>query len=185
MSYAIVIRSAYSHKKEMPVAKLNREDRPPQGPKPLKLVRVKRGWKAVYTILSTSLFGVWTHWDGRTTIPCFKAKQRCQGCANAMPKRWKAYLHCYTTEADKDFLLELTPRACNMLLSEVPEGKMLRGLKIRVERSPGGRNGRLMASIVGTDPHVQRLPAAKDPYNTLAFLWGMDPLDDHPSQRLA
>jgi hypothetical protein len=163
----------------------NRDDRPPQGPKPLKLIRVGKGQTFVYTVLSTSLFGVWTHWDGGRSLPCMKAKDKCLGCQRGFPKRWKGYLHCYYALAKADFLLELTPRASKMLLEGVEEGRMLRGLQIRMERSAGGRNGRLLCSVVGVDLNEKNLPSPKDPCDTLFFLWGLPPLDEGQAQRLA
>ncbi len=163
----------------------NRDDRPPQGPKPLKLIRIRKGQTAVYTILSPSMWGIWTHWDGQRTLPCMKAKNQCLGCQRGFPKRWKGYLHCYFPPQKSDFLLEITPRAAKLLLDSAPERRMLRGLILRVERSPGGRNGRLLATIVGDDPIERELPAAKDPFDTLAFLWGMQPpLDDGAHREL-
>ncbi len=163
----------------------NREDRPPQGPKPLKLVRVLKGPAQTYTILSTCLSGVWTHWDGQRSLPCYKARAKCTGCTRALPKRWKGYLCCWVVPQRAKFILEITPRAANQLLAAMPEGRIMRGFLIRVERTKGGRNGRLIVNLVGEDPNISALPAADDPFQTLNFLWGETGLDDHGQAALA
>ncbi len=160
---------------------------PPKGPAPLRLVRVKahRMNPYYFTILSTAFWGVYTHWTGDCTSPCLKSKERCPGCKLQRGRKWLGYLHCLD-EAGEECLLELTKRAANMLLAGVVSGRLLRGLRIAVQRTEGGKHGRLNANCVGVSARQDSLPAPKDPCYTMLFIWGLrDDLDDLWSEKLA
>jgi len=160
---------------------------PPDGPRPLLLVRIKahRMNPYYFTILSMEFFGPRVHWTGERTSPCFKAREKCPGCKLKAPGKWLGYLHCLD-EHGKECLLELTNRAAKMLLASVPKNRVLRGLKISVQRTEGGKHGRLCATCCGVVPNQQALPAPKDPLHTLLYLWGLkEDLDEPWSELLA
>lgn len=160
---------------------------PPKGPAPLRLVRVKahRMQPYFFTVLSTGMWGVRVHWTGECSSPCRKAKERCPGCRLGSPRKWIGYLHCLDESGD-EILLEVTRRAATMLLDSVPQGRILRGLKIAVQRTEGGKHGRLCAHCRGVAHESAKLPAPKDPLYTLLFVWGLqDGLDDPYTEKLA
>jgi hypothetical protein len=160
---------------------------PPKGPAPLRLVRVKthRMNPYYFTILSPAFWGIYTHWTGDCTSPCLKSKEKCPGCKLRRGRKWLGYLHVLD-EAGEECLIELTKRAANMLLAEVPPLRILRGLRVAVQRSQGGKSGRLNAKCVGVSARENDLPKAKDPAYTMMFVYGLaDDLDDLTGELLA
>lgn len=162
--------------------RLNREDQPPRAGPVLPILRVRAGELLPCTVLSTNLWGCWTHWAGDRSEPCLLPKIGCPGCKRGLPKRWKGYLHIYSHSHNREGFLELTPASAEQLELQCPDQGQYRGLRIDAKRSPGGNRGRLNLSILRRLEETSHLPPPKDPMKTLNFLWGIhDALDEqHP-----
>ncbi len=147
---------------------------PPVHTKTLHLQRIKRGQVVVCTVLSHMLTGVWTHWTGTRTTPCYFHEPTCPGCATQSPRRWKGYLHCWNPSTNSNGIIELTPAAATELLNALPPKSSLRGLQIRLERTKGANNGRLSCSVIGRHPDPDSIPKECAAWPTLSHIWGDD-----------
>lgn len=163
---------------------LNRQDRPPRGGPEMLVLRLKAGVTKLFAILSPSLWGVWTHWAGSKSEPCFQDKKSCSGCKRGLPKRWKGYLHCWDYHDKREVFFELTPLAADAILEQCGEDAPLRGNRIQVVRGAGDK-ARLKVTVLSAVPRDQVLPEAKDPAKTLSKLWGMDDVVAYPQQPTA
>ncbi|SRR5712692_501125 len=167
---------------------VRRQDSPPKRRKPIrKLVRVLSARPLKVICLSLKIWGFWSHWTGTKSIPCTSERGTCPGHLSGWPLRWKGILHVLAPDAKKGFFIELTPRAADMLGEQVDNMSTLRGLHLTIERSQGGKNGRLSVFVTGKLPDCNNLPAAEDPYETLRVLWGWQEtwLDEGRDHRLA
>jgi hypothetical protein len=160
---------------------------PPKGPPPLEVRRIKAHRMNPYhfVVLSPAFWGLYTHWTGNHSHPCFKTKEKCAGCKLKCGRKWLGYLHC-VDEDNKHCLVEFTKRAANMLLDSVPAGRILRGIRVAMQRTEGGKNGRLCARMIGIVASPERLPAAQDPEYTMGIVYGiLDDLDNDIQASLA
>jgi hypothetical protein len=155
---------------------IRRQDVPPRRRTPHREIHRVLGFNKLKAVcLSKTVWGLWTHWNGRASIPCTSHRGSCTGHRQAWPMRWKGLLHVWSPETTKHAFVELTARAANMLIDQLAEGELLRGCWLELERSKGGRNGRLCARILGRLPDLSSLPNAEDPFETLCVVWGWDP----------
>ena len=151
---------------------LNRQDEPPEpGPETL-IIRVSPKLGVDGIILSKSLFGVFTHWDGRRTRECTKNSETCAGCLAHLEQRWKGYLSILSSVHRKHVFLELTPTAARKLLDQVDKDKPLRGFRIRVGRTGESMKGRITVDVMPCSVPIEALPQGQDPEAILRKLWG-------------
>jgi len=150
---------------------LNRDDNPPVGRKVLTLVRLKAGQAMTCRIVSVNLWGLWTHWTGSASEPCFRDDKKCDGCKKGFPARWKAWLHVVNVENRRQVFLELTSTCASILLDQAPDRKNLRGLRVTFTRSKGADNGRLRCELLDASVNGLTLPDPLDPLDTLKTLW--------------
>jgi len=156
------------------MASVVRQDIPPKAGPQLPIVRHTRAGQRMFRILSKSLYGIWTHWDGRRSIPCSGENKECYGHVNGMPRRWKGYLHCIDGESKEECFVEITPLAADQLLFQMPVGNSLRGLRLNLTRGPGGQKSRLKVDVLpAVSDNGNTLPEEKDPIMTLGRLWEM------------
>lgn len=154
---------------------LNRQDLPPTGGPEMLVYRLKAGQSIDAIIISKALWGVYTHWNGRTSEPCYQAKGKCPGHKRGLPVRWKGYLHVWDVKKKRQCFLELTPTSAQDLLDALGVGQM-RGQRIVIARQNGDK-ARLTVNVFGEDRYqcdLTKLPDPRDPYRTLAKLWGVD-----------
>jgi len=180
---------------------LNRQDTPPRPGPSEEIFRVKAGSDFVGIILSPSLWGVWTHWDGYRTREC-TAKfvytdegegagevetireqgarllnhptdgTSCRGHTAKWPLRWKGYLFVTSQFHKKVGFLEVTPHGAASLLELAPKDGNLRGLCVRMGRAGKGDKTRISVELVRGVFDVDTLPKNQDPEGTLRALWG-------------
>jgi hypothetical protein len=153
---------------------LNRQDRPPKSGPDLWIRRLKKKQWVIVTILCDSIWGVYVHWNGSKTEPCFEDKKKCPGHARQLPLRWKGYLHVWDHERKEECFLELTPLSAEQLLEQLGQLCGMRGSRCRVERMDGDK-ARLRVTLLGAGDHHGELPAEKSPLPTLSKLWGIAP----------
>lgn len=153
---------------------INREDRPPRPGPEMQIVRLKSGQELHCTVISPALWGCYVHWAGNRSEPCYADKQKCPGHKKGLPIRWKGYIHVIDNHKQKECFLELTPLSADQLLGQIGSGEPLRGQRLSVRRMAGDK-ARLKVSLLAHHTAVSsaELPLAKDPYKTLAKLWGI------------
>lgn len=156
--------------------RLNRVDIPPVRPGCFFVLRLKGEEKRVFSICSAKIFGVETHWTKQGTRPCVLPHSECQGHVNGDPLRWKGYLHVFDHKERAYVMLELTPRAANMLIEQTPNRPSLRGTRIQVARSRSGK-GRLVVDILPPAMHLNDLAPEESPVRSLLNLWELRPSD--------
>lgn len=152
------------------MAQLTRDDSPPKREGELWVERLKGSRTKKFTLYSTKIWGVWTHWNGKKSMPCVKPECECAGCVNKQPKRWKAYLHAYDHARRCQVFLELTPTATRSLLEQIGRGVSLRGATITVTRTSSDK-GRLLVQVNDVPTIPSMLPEVKDPLKTLLDFW--------------
>lgn len=152
-------------------AALSRQDEPPADRKALWIERLKGAQVKSFHVLSSTIWGVWTHYDGARTVGCLRQKSVCQGCVNQLPRRWKGYLHAYDCRRRHYVFVELTPTAARSLLEQVGKQTSLRGVRLDLKRTQSDK-GRLVPTIAGWVDNPQNLPHPADPEETLRKMWG-------------
>jgi hypothetical protein len=145
---------------------------PPPAPAARKdVIRITSAEATQFICLSASFYGQWTHWAGGRTQECTKDRNRdCDGCRRGFPSKWKGYLHV-SNGSQWDGFLELTPTAAILLNEQTPTDKNLRGMVFRIRRTKGGAKGRYIVEVLERRVDETELVDAKDPYETLRFLW--------------
>lgn len=138
--------------------------------------RLKASEKINCTVYSTSLQGLWTHWLGNHSLPCFTPKTECPGCKTGAPLRQKFFLHIGNMDQHEEEFLELPPGAADDFLGYYPEGSNCRGQRLTVTRGKG-KKARLAIEIHASHEAIAKspLPQPKDPFFSLCELWGLDP----------
>ena len=180
---------------------LNRQNAPPKPGPSVEIFRVTAMEQFKGTIVSESLWGVWTHWDGYRTREC-TAKfvyddegdhagqietireqglrlldhptdgTDCRGHIARWPLRWKGYLYVWHQGKKKYGFLEVTPHAAGEVMRLAPADQVLRGLQLTVGRSGAGNKTRCWVELTKSVMPLSNLPHAQDPEDTLRCLWG-------------
>ena len=145
----------------------------PPEPGPTNLVlRISPKIPFIGQILSSALWGCYTHWDGYRTIECTENPGLCRGCVAQMPQRWKGYLHAWDSLTKKFVYVEFTPASAHQLLNQLPPRGDLRGLILKISRSGATMKGRLSVSVTPALGPTDSLPDGEDPEPVLRKLWG-------------
>jgi len=156
-----------------------------QAPKPgpsLPIVRVTDAARHIFTVFSPAVWGVWTHWDGRRSVPCMLPVETCPFHRRQLPLRWKGYVHVFDHNERQQSYLELTPAGVQMLQTQLAPGESLRGILLNVERSKGGPKGRLIIEVKPNHAPSSQLTEEKHPREALTSLWGLK--QDHTDEGL-
>jgi hypothetical protein len=149
---------------------------PPPGPE-FQIKRLRANQEITLLVASPSIWGFWVHWVGERSEPCWKDKKRCSGCRTGKPIRWKGYLFGVDQEARTALYLEITPQAARNLSDALPGTGSFRGKLLRFRRLAGDR-ARMLVSQVSSQDLSDKVMADRDPYPTLAKLWGLPPKDN-------
>lgn len=152
---------------------LNRDDTPPKKEGELWIERMKGATSKSIVILSPAIWGVWTHWNGKRSQPCWKDKSRCPGCIAKHPSRWKGYLHVLDYMRRNQIFLELTPTAARSLKDQVGTGVAMRGVRVTIRRTTSNL-GRLLVAVEEAMAFMHNLPNAVDPLKTLLDIWKIE-----------
>lgn len=159
----------------MKTPELDRQDTPPPAKNVLWVERLRGNERGTFTVYSQCLWGVNTHYHNGRTQPCFKNHDLCFGGHKVTNLRWKGYLHCWGYSRNRQVILQLTDAGARMLLKQVAQGAVLRGLTLEVARTSKDK-GRLNVKV---DHYAlnkaDRLPPEIDPLPSLWNLWGIDP----------
>lgn len=150
-----------------------RRDPNPPPPNPhLHVTRLRAGQTFQGWILSQEIEGVWTHWDGRRSLPCEQNGAPCPADRHRLPQRWKGYLHCLPLDGEVTTVVELTAEAARQIKSQSSNLSRLRGNLLELQRGKKSNNSRLTARLLVHHHNPSELPGAKDPIPSLEHLWG-------------
>src|SRR5476651_711186 len=98
-----------------------RRDVPPGVVRSIPVITVGAKDDRKVVVLSSSLFGVFTHWTGARTAVCDSPTEKCECRHEGKPRRWKAFLHCYELHTKTSFFVELSDLAASKLLNVIGE----------------------------------------------------------------
>ena len=154
------------------VQPIRRCDKPPprSGPE-IRVERLAGGETRDVVILSRALFGVWIHYDERTrrSEECFQDPDKCPGCQQHKPSKWRGYLHVAPGGLAAPYIIELTPECARLLLERFTGS--LRGIRVQFRRT-AKNNGRLLLEVPEWgQPKTDNFPAEIDPEPILRWLW--------------
>ena len=150
---------------------LDRLDQPPKPGPEIEIRRLRKNESVCFTIMG-ALEGVYTHWNGMRSEPCFANHRECPGHLKALPRRWKGYIHVHDDRLREEQFLELTPLAAKCLLNSVGHGTVLRGIRLTVTRLNGNK-ARLTVAVLESVQRGVVMPAPKSVYPVLANLWNL------------
>ena len=154
---------------------LDRCDKPERKAEVLWIETVKGNERQKFIVYSPSIFGVYQHWTGKRTVPCFKNRDHCPGGHKEGNRKWRAYVHAWSFKRSEPVFIQLTDEAVNKWYRQISKGLTLRGQIIYVIRSEKD-NGRLHVEV---DPNVhpdpKRLPPEVDPLPSLWRMWAIEP----------
>lgn len=88
------------------------------------------------------------HQQAGCSMPCVTPRSECLGCQQNKPQKEMAYLYGYAIERARTGFLEIPAGCWREFKKEIPEGKVLRGLKLRMERGRAN-NSPVVLSVVG------------------------------------
>ncbi len=134
------------------------------------ILRVTSAEDQQFVCLSKVPYGQQQHWWGNRSHPCKGDKGFCEGCQKGWAGRWHGYLHVETGQNGQDTWLEITARAWEMLLTQLPDGEDLRGAIFRMRKTKGGPKGRYICHVLERRIPEEQLKPAKDVRALLAFL---------------
>jgi hypothetical protein len=152
-------------------------DTPPRLGRIITIIRIGESEVRTFAVLSTRLFGVYTHWSGEgrngRTIRCHSDARKCKGCKQEMPRRWKGFLCVSSVEGKGKAFLELTPYAADLFMESLKDRIDARGMLIAVKRERKSLRSPLLIEHIGEYGGVETLPPQADPEPTLIRLWGL------------
>lgn len=150
---------------------LRRADAPPEAGPKFWVWRVRPGQGFHGQIISPSVWGVFTHYDGDRTRECYQDTKKCQRCLDGMSSRWRGYLYVWNAHLKTYGFLELTGDACEELWRQVGDKHAMRGRLLEVKRKGANIRGILDVKCYPSAGDASTLPEPIDPEETLRKLW--------------
>lgn len=136
-------------------------------------------------VYSPSIWGCYSHFRNRKTVPCFENTELCPGGHSELNRRWKGWLHGWSYDRNEPVFVQLTVEAANQLQEQVPATVNYRGITILVSRTAKG-NGRencIWESQYTIKPdHL--MPQPLDPRRSIFNLWKFDYTDEPLARHL-
>ena len=132
----------------------------------LYIEKLKGNDSQQFVVYSGNLFGFWTHWTDKGTVPCWEDHSLCEGGHKEQTLRQNFLLQAFSTKKGKQVFIYLTPAAAEGLLAQLEHEELLRGLVVRVTRT-NKDNGRLTCEIL-RDMAKRRIVAHEiDPFDSI------------------
>jgi hypothetical protein len=126
--------------------------------------------KMRFRVWSPSIWGLWTHYSGRTK-PCFENHDFCEGGHDESTMRWYGYLFGWHEQRRGKAFVQLTLGAARMFYQQIAEGVSLRGMVVDVSRGES-KKGPMVVQVVryiSTDADVMGQDC--DPLHSLYRMW--------------
>jgi len=151
---------------------LRRQNEPPKPGPDVEVIRCEGKAGVRVQIVSDSIWGVWTHWDGHRSRECTGEGQECQGHANGWPTRWKGYLYVWCATRKSFCFVELTPAAATEIIRQQGTIPSLRGYLLRLDRTGSSIRCKVAVELTASPAGGCSLPKAISPEPVLRKLWG-------------
>lgn len=147
-------------------SRLSMCDRPSMRSNVLYIEKLKGNDCQKFVVYSSGLYGFWTHWTDKGTVPCWEDHSLCEGGHKEQTLRQNFLLQGFSEKKGKQVFVYLTPAAAEGLLAQLTEKETLRGMVIRVTRT-SANNGRLVCEIL-RDCATRRIVAKElDPFDSI------------------
>jgi hypothetical protein len=117
------------------------------------------------------VWGQLIHFSGGRSSECVGDVGVCERCIASEPQKWLGYLDVIDHHENARGFLELTATAVHLLINQIDKGKTLRGIRVRIQRTKGGKKGRFLIHVLDQQEDVRNLPSEANPLPTLRFLW--------------
>lgn len=161
---------------------INTDGQPPPPSPYIPIVSPRSGNPPVEgVILSTAVYGCYTHFVQMRTVPCHsltmtaggtETTQSCVACAQGYARRWKGYVAVLLARGGRIALLELTHSGVYGCPRLWPDQPPLRGLRIRVVRTGRKANARVQVTVQDCLPaNTADLPHCPDVEEALMRVW--------------
>lgn len=128
-----------------------------------------------FIIISRVGVGVDFHYYAQRSSECDApgGEGHCEKCLKNWPLKWRAYLHCLKREGQNNVqcFLELTSTAFQSLEFQTEGRKSLRGVRIKVSKTAGGKKGRYIITVLAECQDAPIDMEEADPLPTLRALW--------------
>ena len=156
---------------------LRRQDKPPKPGPEVSVIRCEGGSGVRVQIISDTIWGVWTHWDGHRSRECTAEDESCIGHKSKWATRWKGYLHVWCPFRKEYCFLELTPASAGEILRLNGSNPSLRGKLLRLDRVNGNKRAKIAVELTSGVSNVGELPVPQSPEPVLRRLWGWKTTD--------
>jgi hypothetical protein len=157
--------------------KLNTSSSPPRRSSVLWVECIRGNERQKFTVYSPVIFGVYQHWTGRRTVPCWENHELCQGGHRESTLKWRGYIHAWSYTRNSAVFVQLTGESIDCWWNQIARGVSLRGQQIYVVRSKAD-NGRLFVEVDKYSTRdANKLPEPLDPRESLFKMWGLDASD--------
>lgn len=128
-----------------------------------------------FLILSRYGLGVNFHYANERSSECFATEvdPNCEKCLKNLPLKNRVYFHCLMLDgmSQVQCFLELTPTACASLEFQTQDRKHLRGVRLKVCKTKGGKKGRYIVQVASIHQDKELTIEEADPMPTLRLLW--------------
>lgn len=151
---------------------LRRQDKPPKPGPEVEVIRCEGGAGVRVQVVSDSIWGVWTHWDGHRSRECTGEDDNCIGHRSKWATRWKGYLHVWCPFRKAFCFLEITPMAAAEILRLLGGSPSMRGMHLRLDRVGGNKRAKIAVELTKGLGDVTILPEPLSPESVLRKLWG-------------
>lgn len=143
---------------------------------PIIRPEAKNGFKLQVVFLSDRVFGVQTHYHGRTK-PCGHPNYDCRYCNEGREKRWRGYAAVLDMKTRSIALLELTGSAATKLDEATQKFNTLRGVYANIDREKPRPNAKVLVRdvTVAGDEFRHTMPDAFDVKEQLTRIWKLHP----------
>ena len=146
-----------------------------RGPKAPFIRRLKPQETYHAIVLCREPFCCYTHWLPKiqATMPCLSHRDQdgtviddtdCEYCQQRMPERWRAYIHVWAGQVEREEFLELTWRCWSAAKAFLPLGFVLRGWQLQARKDKGVKTKtHVRLEPPGRGMDADRLPPEKTP----------------------
>jgi hypothetical protein len=122
-------------------------------------------------IVGWPLVGIFTHYQGDRTVPCYEEINQCAFCQAGYNPRWKGYLACYAAGPGRKVIGEITAGACRACPDLVDPSCSRRGYRLELMRMGTARNSLVRARLLPPIPNAP-IPDGFPVEDALLHLWG-------------
>ncbi len=115
---------------------------PSRNDRALWVERLKGEDQQSFVIASKKLYGFYSHWTGKRSVPCWENHALCEGGHSDENLRENFLLQAWSLKKNRMVFLYLTPEAARQLEDQIQPGTPYLGLPVIVTRTKAN-NGRL------------------------------------------